>query len=119
MVVSVAAALGAITLAGCGGDDGSGASTFDVELGPMTFVPATLTVPAGQVVLHVTNTDMTVHDLVVASKGTPPLQPGESYDLPLGEVAAGEYRMWCDQPGHEQMVGALVVTDAPATTAAG
>ena len=109
----------ALTATACGGDDDAGAATFDVELGAMVIVPATLTVPAGEVVLHVTNTDMTVHDLVVNSKGTPPLQPGQSYDLPLGEIAAGEYRMWCDQQGHEQMVGALVVTDAPATTAAG
>ena len=101
------AALGA-----CGGDDGGDAVRVDVALGRFVIEPATVTVPAGEVELRVTNTDTMVHDLVVASKGTRPLQPGESYDLPLGAIEAGDYRMWCDQPGHADagQTGTLTVT---------
>ena len=104
-----------VALGACGGDGGGDAARFDVALGRFVIEPATLTVPAGAVELRVTNTDTMVHDLVVASKGTRPLQPGESYDLPLGDIATGEYRMWCDQPGHAEagQTGVLVVTPPP------
>ena len=115
-LVLAATAVGLLAAAGCGGDDDAGGTTVvDVALGPMVFEPSVVTVPAGEVELRVTNTDSVVHDLVAASKGTRPLRPGESQALPMGELAPGEYRMWCDQPGHEAMVGTLVVTAAPAT----
>lgn len=109
------AAASLVAVAGCGGDDGADATVVDVALGNMVFAPDVITVPAGEVELRVTNTDAVVHDLVAASKGTRPLQPGESQTLPMGELAAGEYRVWCDQPGHEAMVGRLVVTPADDT----
>jgi plastocyanin len=93
----------------------------DVALGSLVIEPAVLTVEAGDVELRVTNTDVVVHDLVVASKGTRPLQPGQTQVLPLGEIEPGEYRMWCDQPQHAAMgqVGTLVVTPPAAVAPAG
>ena len=61
-----------------------------------------------------------VHDLVVHGKGTRPLAPGQTQVLHIPDVAAGEYRMWCDVPGHAQagQVGTLVVKAATNETAA-
>jgi hypothetical protein len=41
-----------------------------------------------------------VHDFVVHGRGTRPLAPGQSQVLHIPDVAAGEYRMWCDMPNH-------------------
>jgi uncharacterized cupredoxin-like copper-binding protein len=113
---TAAVALAAVsTLAACASESAAvDATVVEVRLGNYVIEPSVLTVPAGPVELRVTNTDTIVHDLVVASKGTRPLQPGQSQTLPLGELSAGEFRMWCDQPGHAAMgqVGRLVVTAA-------
>jgi plastocyanin len=114
-----AAALG---LSACASESEAGdVIVADVTLGALVIEPSVLTVPAGEVQLRVTNADVVVHDLVVASKGTRPLRPGQTQELPLGEIAPGEYRMWCDQPQHAALgqVGTLVVTPAPAAPATG
>jgi uncharacterized cupredoxin-like copper-binding protein len=61
-----------------------------------------LGVPAGEIDLRVTNTDSMVHNIVVAGRGTRNLNPGETQVLPV-VVEVGDYRMWCDVPGHADM----------------
>jgi uncharacterized cupredoxin-like copper-binding protein len=111
-------AVAALAVAGCAaGSDASSATVIDVELGRYTIAPAVIEAPSGEIELRVTNVDVgLVHDLVVASKGTRPLAPGQSYTLPLGEVAAGEYPAWCDQPGHRQMGQTGVLRVLPPAT---
>ena len=103
--IVTAAALVAAVLSSCGAStSASDVTVVEVELGRYTITPSVITAPAGELELRVTNVDVgLVHDLVVASKGTRRLAPGESQTLPVGELAVGEYRMWCDMQGHAQM----------------
>ena len=90
----------------------------EVELGRYTITPSPLIAPAGALELVVTNVDdALIHNLVVAGKGTKSLAPGESQTLPMGEVGAGDYQMWCDVQGHAQMgqTGTMRVEPAPAS----
>ncbi len=115
--------LAAGVLSSCGGssDAGSDATVLEVELGRYTISPSVLIAPAGELELLVTNVDDSlVHNLVVFGKGTRMLAPGESQTLPIGEIGAGEYQMWCDVQGHREagQTGALRVDAAPAAPAA-
>jgi uncharacterized cupredoxin-like copper-binding protein len=119
-----AVVLGAGVLSSCGGGSSasSDATVLEVQLGRYIITPAVLVAPAGELELRVTNVDdALVHNLVVFGKGTRMLAPGESQTLPIGEIGAGEYRMWCDVPQHADLgqTGALRVEPAaaaPATT---
>jgi Cupredoxin-like domain len=112
-----AVVLGAGTLSSCGGSsDASNAAVVEVELGRYTITPSPLIAPAGALELVVTNVDdALIHNLVVNGKGTKSLAPGESQTLPMGEVGAGDYQMWCDVQGHRQMgqTGTMRVEPAP------
>ena len=124
-MLAAAVIIGAAPLTSC--SDGSSAAVedatvHDVNLGRFVIEPAVLNAPAGDLVLRVTNTDPElVHDFVVHGKGTRRLAPGESQTLKVPAVDAGQYRMWCDVPGHAAagQTGTLVVTPAvepPATS---
>jgi manganese oxidase len=84
----------------------------EVELTEFAIRPATINVEAGaDVVLRVTNAGVAQHDLEVVGVGaTSMLDPGETEDLRLGALAAGEYRLLCTVAGHEGagMSGTLV-----------
>ena len=120
-LVLVAAAVGALT--SCAGDSKSAAhaTVLQVDLGRFVIEPAVLEALAGDVELHVTNVDPDLaHDLVVNGKGTRRLAPGQSQTVEIAGVLAGEYRMWCDVPGHANagQVGTLVINPAPSPTVA-
>ena len=117
----VAPIVGVTVLSSCGGNSSaaSDATVVEVNLGRFTIDPVVLEVPAGDVELKVTNVDPDLaHNLVVYSKGTRMLAPGDSQTLEIPAAAVGEYRMWCDVQGHAQMgqVGSLVVVPADTTT---
>jgi uncharacterized cupredoxin-like copper-binding protein len=119
--LSIAATIvGASMLSSCGGSsEATGATVVEVELGRFVIDPAVIEVPTGDVVLKVKNVDPDLpHNLVVYSKGTKTLAPGDSQTLEIPAVAVGEHRMWCDVQGHAQMgqVGALVVVPSAATS---
>src|SRR5262245_7736321 len=119
LVLLSTAVAGVAALASCTSDsDAAGDSTvLEVTLGRFVIEPAVLEAPAGDLALRVTNVDPDmVHDLVVYGKGTRRLEPGQSQTLEIPDVAAGEYRMWCDVQGHAAMgqVGALNVKAATA-----
>jgi nitrite reductase (NO-forming) len=110
-------------LTSCANDAGAGsdgATVLDVNLGRFVLEPAVLEAPAGDLVLRVKNgdPDMT-HDLVVYGKGTRRLAPGESQTLEIPDVVPGDYRMWCDVPGHAAagQTGTLMVKPADQLTA--
>lgn len=89
----------------------SSATVLDVELGSLKLLPNALTAPPGELTIRVHNDDAAVHNFSVLGEKTPDLQPGESFDLPLGDVAAGEYEMQCLIAGHKEagMHGTLTV----------
>ena len=100
----------------CGGDGGE-AQAVEVQLGNFVIIPSVVTVGAGDVELEVVNVDPSlVHNLVAGGKGTRSLAPGERQTLSLGEMEPGEYRMWCDIPGHAQagQIATLIVEATPA-----
>ena len=87
------------------------ATTVDITLTEFAITPNVASIPAGSVSLNVTNAGAMVHSLAIPSLGltTPDLQPGESYTLKLGTVAAGDIEMLCQIPGHAAsgMIGTL------------
>jgi nitrite reductase (NO-forming) len=91
-----------------------------VNLGPgFVIQPSVREDPAGDVELRVTNVDSDMpHSLVVHGEGTRTLVPGQTQILRVLDVAAGDYRMWCDVPGHAAagQVGTLVVKAATEET---
>jgi nitrite reductase (NO-forming) len=91
-------------------------TTVAVEAREMTFVPSRIEVPAGdRLVLEVTNTDGTVHDLVLDGGATSGrLAPGGRAVVDVGVVGA-DLAGWCSVAGHRLMGMTLdvVVTGAP------
>jgi len=96
---------------------------FEIHLGPgYTINPAEITVPAGRFEVVVTNVDSQLpHSLVMLQRSTMQLAPGQSQRLIVKrgqEPEVGDYRMFCDVPGHQQMgqVGVVHVVEQAATT---
>jgi FtsP/CotA-like multicopper oxidase with cupredoxin domain len=136
VLIAVAAlVLGFFALGRVGGDDGdddaaaagaSGEVTYvDIELGALKLVPDRLTAEPGHVVLRVSNVDTQVHNLTVNGVKSPDLEAGATTELDLGELAAGDYEMFCEIPGHKDagMSGTLTIaaagTGAPETAGGG
>ncbi len=102
---------------GEGGDGGaSGATVIDLELSEWAIGPLMSEIPAGEIILNVTNVGTMVHNLSIPQLGvkTADLQPGESETLELGNVADGQYDMLCEIAGHAAsgMTAVLMVGDA-------
>jgi nitrite reductase (NO-forming) len=124
-VVGVSAdppAAGLSTLTGGSGSSVAGeatptgqTTTVDVVMQGMRFHPATVEVPAGDVlVLRLTNEDDQSHDLVLENGArTARLAPGEHEQLDAG-VVDRDVAGWCSVAGHRQMgmVFAVYVTGA-------
>ena len=98
---------------GSAGAGGAASSTIDVTLSEFT-IDGNLTVAPGDVTLAVANTGTQQHNLVVEELGaqTPMLNGGDTASLALGTIDAGEYRLFCDVPGHADsgMDATLVVS---------
>ena len=122
VVLALAAlVLGFVALGNIGGDDdgdsaaaeGSGEVTYlDIELGALKLEPNHLMAAPGHVVLRVENVDSQVHNLTIDGNATPDLQPNATTELDLGELAAGNYEMFCQIPGHKDagMQGTLMIS---------
>lgn len=96
-------------------------SVVEVELTEFT-IRGDLTVPAGAVVLNVTNRGSVAHNLgLVGGPSTPDIAPGESARLDLGELADGAYDLICAVPGHKEagMHATLTVGEGGTHTAHG
>jgi len=121
------AVLGFVALGNIGGDDGDSAAAegsgevtyLDIELGALKLEPNHLMAAPGHVILRVKNVDSQVHNLTIDGNVTPDLQPNATTELDLGVLAAGNYEMFCQIPGHKDagMQGTLMIstdTDMPA-----
>jgi FtsP/CotA-like multicopper oxidase with cupredoxin domain len=103
-------------VASCASDDqfaGEVAMAPDVEIGDDTIVPlidlsefavrGDLAVPEGRVVLDVLNVGAAPHNLRLAGGPiTPELGAGQGSLLDLGELAPGNYELFCEIPGHRE-----------------
>jgi FtsP/CotA-like multicopper oxidase with cupredoxin domain len=95
--------------------DGSGpiSSTLDINLEEFS-ITGDLTAPAGDITLLVHNNGSMEHNLGVRELDllTPNFGSGGTVSLPLGELAPGEYTLFCEIAGHEAagMVATLTVT---------
>jgi uncharacterized cupredoxin-like copper-binding protein len=99
-------------LAACGGSGGSGggssqpAGSTKVTMTDFKFSPSDLKVKAGKVSLFLVNNGGVSHDMVVTSSDgkavgrSELVQPGNSTVLTVDNLAAGDYMIICDQPGH-------------------
>jgi manganese oxidase len=131
LVLALAAlVLGFLALGNIGGDDGESASAadgggqvtyLDISLGALKLEPNHLMAEPGHVVLRVQNTDSQVHNLTIDGTATPDLQPNATTELDLGELAAGDYEMFCEIPGHKDagMQGTLMVAAGAGSAASG
>lgn len=92
-------------------------TTARVEAQDMRFVPDRVEVPAGdRLVLEVTNTDATVHDLVLDGGATSGrLAPGATATVDVGVVGA-DLAGWCSVAGHRLMGMTLDVVVIGGTT---
>ena len=111
--------LSAIAFSGCSTNAAAGTvPVFQVSLGHYTIEPAELTLPAGKFELVVTNVDPQLpHNLVLLKRSTQLLAPGQSQTITVKsgqEPTVGDYVMFCDVPGHQQMgqKGIVHVVDA-------
>jgi hypothetical protein len=87
-------------------------TTLNLVLGDYV-IEGDLTAPAGNVRLQAINQGGIVHNVGirgVAISGD--MQPGRSFTLDVGSLAAGTYQLYCDIPEHvaKGMVADLVVT---------
>ncbi len=107
----VALLLGSLALADSGTTPVAPA-VVDVSLSEFA-IKGQLTVPAGEVILSVSNKGSMAHNLVVPGVDgrTPDFGPGQTRTLNLGTLEPGTYEMFCDLPGHKEsgMVTELVV----------
>ncbi|RXR26443.1 copper oxidase [Oerskovia turbata] len=86
-------------------------TTVEVEAADMRFVPSEIEVPAGDtLVLVVTNTDTTVHDLALDTGRTSGrIAPGATETFDVGVVGRA-IDGWCTVVGHRQMGMVLTIT---------
>ena len=94
---------------------GGGATTLDVAADPsgqLKFDPTTLSAPAGDITLDLTNDSAVPHNIAVdgAEGVSDTIQDGGTADLTIN-LPAGTYEYYCDVPGHREagMVGTLTV----------
>ena len=106
-----------------GGDAGASAggaasSTIDVTLSEFA-IDGTLTAESGDVNLSVTNAGTQQHNVVVEEIGTetPLLAAGDSAELALGTLDAGNYTLFCSVPGHRDsgMESTLIIGSPEST----
>lgn len=97
-----------------GGGGGGGNTEANITLSEYK-IDGTLTVPAGNVVLNITNSGSVEHNLQVVELGkkTANLKAGQSEKLDLGTLEPGVYNIDCTVAGHKDsgMSAKLTVTE--------
>lgn len=94
------------------------ATTVNLDMEDIKFVPDSLTIPGNtDVTIHITNKGATAHDFSIDELGisTGDVQPGATIDVKVN-AKPGAYTYYCNVPGHEAagMKGTLTVTETPA-----
>jgi plastocyanin len=115
IIGAVAAAAAAGVLGGCG-DDGDGTSAGDADLtvvaeDSLEFDRDSYTASAGEIAVSYENAGNLTHTLLVEGIDDFKLTVGSTGDTDTGsvELEPGEYRLYCDVPGHEAMEATLTV----------
>ena len=110
-------------LAGCGGGGGGNANaqpagSIKITMTEFKFEPSALSAPTGAVVFFLINSGTTSHDMVIRDStgkrlaASELVSAGDSFVFTVSTLAAGTYKFFCDQPGHEAsgMFGSLTIT---------
>lgn len=103
-----------LALAGCGGDDGSSASssgaraTIEVHLSEFKLDPSNVSVDEpGTYTFRAVNDGQSVHALELEGHGveeeTEDIQPGESAEFTVDLTEAGDYELYCPVGDHRGM----------------
>ncbi|MGZ4700749.1 MAG: cupredoxin domain-containing protein [Ilumatobacteraceae bacterium] len=93
-------------------------STLNLVLGEY-FIRGDLTAPAGEVRLHAFNQGGITHNVGIrGGRISSEIQPGRDTTVDIGNLAPGEYELYCDVPDHAQhgMVAKLIISAAAPTT---
>jgi plastocyanin len=118
--------IGGTVLAGCGGDDDSGGGDGEAQTtgggsadgGVTVMAEDTLSfdrdhysVPAGEVTIDYENGGNIAHTLLIDGVDDFKLAVASSGDTDEGttELEPGDYRIYCDVPGHSAMEATLTV----------
>ncbi|HEY4865932.1 MAG TPA: cupredoxin domain-containing protein [Candidatus Dormibacteraeota bacterium] len=122
VLVAMSALLLGLACGGSGGGGGGGSSqpagSTKVTMTDFKFDPSDLKVKSGKVSFFLVNNGGVSHDLVVTSSDgksvarSELVQPGNSTVLTVDNLAAGDYKFICDQPGHadQGMKGTLTAS---------
>jgi plastocyanin len=112
--------LGSVACSNGGSSNGGQpAGSIKVTMSDYKFSPSTVTAKSGKVTIFLVNSGSVSHDMVVmSSDGTKTMgrsdliQPSDSGELTISDLAAGSYPFICDQPGHAAlgMKGTLTVS---------
>jgi plastocyanin len=103
---------------GCGGGPSQPAGSLEVGMTEFRFAPSGLSVKPGRTTFFLVNSGTVAHDLVIDGPtgsrvaASELVQPGGTSTFTVDNLAAGSYRIVCDQPGHESsgMKGTLSVS---------
>jgi len=106
-------------VAACGGGGPSQpAGSFKVTMTEYSFDPSTISQPHGKVVFFLVNGGSQAHDLSLRDAAGTTIahsdlvSAGDSFVFTVDSIAAGTYKIFCSQPGHESsgMKGSLTIT---------
>lgn len=91
------------------------ASGVTITMKDILFEPNTATIPSNTAVtIHLENKGAALHNFSMPDQGiSVDVQPGESADVEIPALPAGDYAFDCNVPGHKEagMVGTLTVSD--------
>lgn len=109
-----------LLLGACGGDDAGVTGDADVTvhgLDNLKFDEEAYTAEAGEITFEYVNDGRLNHTLLVEGEEGFKLTINSQGDTDSGSVQLepGEYRLYCDVPGHGGMVAALTVEEAAPT----
>ena len=110
--------VGAVLLIDDDSPEAAYAETVDFGLAEFVIEPAEVPVaPGTELTLRVMNNGEIQHDLKLEGEnGTERLMPGDTAEVNVGVVSAGQ-RLWCTVPGHrEQGMEATIVAGPPPDT---
>ena len=107
-------------LSACGGSSGGNqpAGSTQVTMSEYKFAPSSLTVSHGKVIFWLVNSGNIAHDMAIRDSSNKTIatsdviSAGDSKEFDVTDIAAGNYTIFCTQPGHEaaNMKGTLTVT---------
>jgi plastocyanin len=116
-VVALAGVLATtVVLGACGSDEDGGPSASEADVtvlaeDSLQFDQTSYSAPAGEVVIAYEDAGNAPHTLLIEGVDGFKLQVTSEGDTDVGtaDLEPGEYRLYCDVPGHESMEATLTV----------